>query len=273
MKGKKMKIYCVNANTMSNKLATVYDIVQKREMDIIMINEAGLNTRKAPTITGYTVFRTDHEHKNRVSLVYLRNMYTDVTLNIVGKEDKTVESEIIHLRVKGEPCCNIICVYLESNMNKEDAEKTHRILQNKVDAAAKVGEDVIVMGDCNAPMNPNTNSKVPAIQIIKDWEKSGKVIILNDKSRPTRVPTQKDHQANCVDLAMVTPGILARGVTFTLDETREWTPTKVEPTGEKAPNGDLIYEKTTPSDHMAMEAEIKVNIVMLIRLQQSRGMV
>ena len=34
----------------------------------------------------------------------------------------------------------------------------------------------------------------------------------------------------------------------------------MEPTGEKAPNGDLIYEKTTPSDHMAMEVEIKVNI-------------
>ena len=25
-------------------------------------------------------------------------------------------------------------------------------------------------------------------------------------------------------------------------------------------NGDLIYKKTTPSDHMAMEVEIKVNI-------------
>ena len=45
---KKMKIYCVNANTMSNKIATVFDIVQRREMDIVMINEAGLKTNKAP---------------------------------------------------------------------------------------------------------------------------------------------------------------------------------------------------------------------------------
>ena len=84
--------------------------------------------------------------------------------------------------------------------------------------------------------------------------------ILNDKTRPTRVPTQKDSQANCVDLTFVTPGITAKGVTFTLDEKRAWTPTKVAPTGKKAPNGDLIYQKTTPSDHMAMEVEIKVNI-------------
>ena len=78
MMDKKMKIYCVNANTMSNKIATVFDIVQRREMDIVMINEAGLKTNKAPTIVGYTVFRTDHEHKNRGSLLYLKNMYTNL---------------------------------------------------------------------------------------------------------------------------------------------------------------------------------------------------
>ena len=165
MMDKKMKIYCVNANTMTNKIATVFDIVQRREMDIVMINEAGLKTNKAPTIEGYTVFRTDHEHKNRGSLIYLKNMFTDVTLKIEDNEEKTVESEIIHLQVKGKPSCNIICVYLESGMNKEIAEKTHGILQRKVEACTKMGEDVIIMGDCNAPMNPGTNSTVPAINI------------------------------------------------------------------------------------------------------------
>ena len=80
------------------------------------------------------------------------------------------------------------------------------------------------MGDCNAPMNPGTKTKVPAIKIVEEWEKSGKVRTLNDKNRPTRVPTLKEAQANCVDLAFVTPGITAKGVTFTLDETRAWTP-------------------------------------------------
>ena len=157
-------------------------------------------------------------------------------------------SEIKHLQVKGRPACNIISVYLESGMNKEEAEKTHAILQRKVDTCTKNGEDVIIMGDCNAPMNPGTKTNVPAQKIIEEWEKSGKVRILNDKTRPTRVPTQKDSQANCVDLTFVTPGITAKGVTFTLDEKRAGTPTRVAPTGKKAPNGDLIYQKTTPSD-------------------------
>ena len=60
---KKMKIYSVNANTMTNKLATVYDIIQRRDMDIAMIIEAGLKTNKAPDIEGYTVYRTDHERQ------------------------------------------------------------------------------------------------------------------------------------------------------------------------------------------------------------------
>ena len=188
-------------------------------------------------------------------------MYTNVTLKIEDDDEKGVDSEIIHLRVKGEPSCNIISVYLSSGMTKEDAEKTHAILQRKVDICAAKGEDVIIMGDCNAPMNPGTFTKVPAQKIIEEWEKSGKVRILNDKTKPTRVPTQKKSQANCVDLTFVTPGITEKGVKFTLDETRAWTPARVAPTGKKAPNGGLICRKTTPSDHMAMEAEIHVNIV------------
>ena len=74
---KKMKIYSVNANIMTNKVATVFDIVQRREMDIVMISEAGLKANKAPAIEGYTVYRTDHERKNRGSIVYLKNMFTD----------------------------------------------------------------------------------------------------------------------------------------------------------------------------------------------------
>ena len=73
MMDKKMKIYCVNNNMMTNKIATVFDIVQRREMDIVMINEAGLKTNKAKIIEGYTVYRTDHENKNRGSIIYLKN--------------------------------------------------------------------------------------------------------------------------------------------------------------------------------------------------------
>ena len=261
MMNKKMKVYSVNADTMTNKLATVYDIIQRRDLDIAMISEAGLKTRKPPEIEGYTAFRTDHENKNRGSIVYIKNMFTKVTLRIEDPKEKDVDSEIIHLRVEGEPACNIISVYLKPGMDAEEAAETHAILHRKVDTCAAKGEDCIIMGDCNAPMNPDTRTKVAAQKIITDWEKSGKVRILNDKSKPTRVPTQENYQPNCVDLAFVTPGLTEKGIKFKLDESREWTPARVAPTGKKAKNGDLIYIKTTPSDHMALEAEIHANII------------
>ena len=139
-------------------------------------------------------------------------MFTKVTLRIEDPKEKDVDSEIIHLRVEGEPACNIISVYLKPGMDAEEAAETHAILHRKVDTCAAKGEDCIIMGDCNAPMNPDTRTKVAAQKIITDWEKSGKVRILNDKSKPTRVPTQENYQPNCVDLAFVPPGLTEKGI-------------------------------------------------------------
>ena len=43
---------------------------------------------------------------------------------------------------------------------------------------------------------------------------------------------------------------------------KDWTPTEIETTGMVESNGDLIYRKTKRSDHMAIKAEFKVNIVL-----------
>ena len=117
------------------------------------------------------------------------------------------------------------------------------------------------MGDMNAPVNPDTITESASQKIILDWEKSGKVVILNNKSKATRVPTQAKQQANCLDLGIATPGLAKKGIKFKLDEAREWTPAKAVPTGKKEKNGDLIYMRTSPSDHMAIKAEISINIV------------
>ena len=128
--------------------------------------------------------------------------------------------KIIHLRVDGDPACNIISVYLKPGMDADEAAETHAILHRKVDTCAATGEDCILMGDCNAPVNPDTNTNSAAQKIILDWEKSGKVIILNDKNKPTRVPTQANYQPNCLDLAIATPGLTEKGIKFKLDEAR-----------------------------------------------------
>ena len=88
----------------------------------------------------------------------MKEMYTKVTVRVEDPEEKDVDSEFIHLRVEGDPACNIISVYLKSGMNVGEAAKTHEILQRKVDTGAAMGEDCLLMGDMNAPVNPNTTT-------------------------------------------------------------------------------------------------------------------
>ena len=85
-------------------------------------------------------------------------------------------------------------------MNVDEATKTHEIMQIKVNKCVERAEECILMGDMNAPVNPDTITDTASQKFILDWEKSNKVVILNNKSKATRVPTQAKHQANCLDL-------------------------------------------------------------------------
>ena len=61
------------------------------------------------------------------------------------------------------------------------------------------------MQDMNAAVNPYCNTITPAANQMPTWEATGKVRILNDRSQPTRVPFAKTHQANCLNLVIITP--------------------------------------------------------------------
>ena len=75
MKGKNVKVYSVNANQLSGKFETVQDMAQRRNLDFIMISEAGLGKRKEPELSGYTAFRADHEYRTRGSVMYVKDIY------------------------------------------------------------------------------------------------------------------------------------------------------------------------------------------------------
>ena len=47
--------------------------------------------------------------------------------------------------------------------------------------------------------------KTYAAKTILEWEEEKKVIILNDKTVPARVPPKKGEKANTLDLSIVTP--------------------------------------------------------------------
>ena len=129
MMGKTVKVYAVNAATVTNKIDTVHDMIQRRDPDFVMISEAGLRDKKSPVIKGYTSFRTDHKNKNRGSIIYMKELFPKVALRVAETNEETVGSEFIHIRLQGEPSVHIISVYMESGITGEDARKTHEILE------------------------------------------------------------------------------------------------------------------------------------------------
>ena len=78
--GKTVKVYAVNAATVTNKMATVHDIIQRRYPDFVMISEVGQRKQKSPEVEGYTSFRTDHKNKKqRLNSVHERDVHQSGT--------------------------------------------------------------------------------------------------------------------------------------------------------------------------------------------------
>ena len=148
-------------------------------------------------LKGYTSFRADHKHKNRGLIVYMKDLYTPIALRVNEAEEDTVGSEFIHLRLEGSPSVNMISVYLEPGTSGDCA-----ILEDKVQRCVNNGEECLIMGDMNAAINENTKSRTAARKHILDWEETGKIKILNQRNKPTRVPRQTGYQANCIDLGL-----------------------------------------------------------------------
>ena len=110
---------------------------------------------------------------------YVRNSVHEHILRIPEEDE---ELEIVHLLLKYTiPNINIIGAYLDC---EKDIIKTKRIwskLTGRIEIALGRGEEVILMGDLNRPLQ----SSIPTFgtKILLDWEKTGQVKILNNKTR------------------------------------------------------------------------------------------
>ena len=186
-------------------------------------------------------------------MLYVRDEYTKRHLRVTEEEEKG--TEIIHVRMESIPPINIIGVYMDTNQTKAKAENTHNIITEKVQSRDIAGENCV--GDTNAAINRNFNKVTPATKLILDWENTGKVRILNNKSELTHVPYIKGQEENCIDFAF---GLEKDLKSFTLDTKCEWTPETAEWT-RKRKGEDKVYKRGKVSDHKAFKIVFELNIV------------
>ena len=127
---------------------------------------------------------------------------------------------------------NIFGVYQETGKPTEEVENAHTSIGKRVTECEERGQNVNLMGYFNAPLNVTEKPFIPATKKILEWEETGGIRILNDKQIPTRVSYRKGDTANCLDLMMITKGLVDRTKYYKFDVDREWTPARVERTGQ-----------------------------------------
>ena len=162
--------------------------------------------------------------------MYIRNDLYARTLRVYAPNEEKTGAEVIQMQIDTVPPTQIFGVYQETGIPAEAKEYAHNKLQKRVEKCTRAGQNVILMGDFNAPLNETARPFNVASRKILDWEETGEIRILNDKQIPTRVPRKGD-QANCLDLMMITAGLEKRTYNYKLDVNHGWSPAQAEQKG------------------------------------------
>ena len=87
-------------------------------------------------------------------------------------------------------------MYQETGKTDEDKAYAHQGLKQRVAKCKNEGQNVILMGDFNAPLNNTAKPFNLAARRILKWEETGDIRNLDDKQIPTIVPFRKEDKAN-----------------------------------------------------------------------------
>ena len=163
--------------------------------------------------------------------MYIRKDLYARTVRVYATNEEKTGAEVIQMQ-QGDtvPPAQIFRVYHETGKPAEAKKYAHNKFKKRVEKCTRAGQNVILMGDFNAPLNETARPFNVASRKILDWEETGEIRILNDKQIPTRVPRKGD-QANCLDLMMITAGLEKRTYNYELDVNHEWSPAQAEKKG------------------------------------------
>ena len=147
----------------------------KHNIDVIHITEASLKGQEPTGMAGYKAVKLQRKEHNRGSVIWVRESYLDRMIRVYDPEDDNNGSKVIHLLMDTIPPTNIIGVYQETGKPIEEVENGHRVLKKRVTECESKGQNFVLMGDFNAPLNVSEKPFITAARQILDWEESGEV--------------------------------------------------------------------------------------------------
>ena len=147
-----VKFYSCNSSRITNKMPILAHDVGKHKFDVIHISEAGLLKKDPTGMTGYKAVKLARKETNRGSVIWVRADLMDRMVRVYAPKEDDKGSEIIQLQMDTIPPTNIFGVYLETGKPDEEKEYAHQNLKQRVTECKNEGQNVILMGDFNAPL-------------------------------------------------------------------------------------------------------------------------
>ena len=174
----------------------------KRTIDVCIINE--VYSAVPPKIRGYTWFQARDDRPFRGTVIYVISKWAHLITKIPDLNDE-MDMELIHLRVNCLPTLNIIGAYLDTAPTVAHATLVQNRLEEKMESLTLKGEDCLLIGDLNRPMDKPT--ELQKTRLMQAWIDSGKVQMLNDPNIHTRIDPVTG-RGSTLDLAIINPSLM-----------------------------------------------------------------
>ena len=201
---KTITIIQININGLTTKIHELKYLADNTKIDIITIQDTKLKpTHRTPYLKDYTAIRTDRTYKNGGGLMtYIKNdiIFTELKTPHTTN-NKLTELQHIKIHLANHKHLNIFNIYIPPrDTTNPDHSNSQEDITNCMTHILNTN-NTILTGDFNAHHtlwhSPTTDNRGT---LIADLINSSNQIVLNTNT-PTRIPTNRNHQATSPDIS------------------------------------------------------------------------
>ena len=256
---KTFDIFHTNIRGLNSKKLSFKSIYERINPSVITINEVGLKKDKKLSLPGYYSY-----NKNRIAKIMggvataIKKDEAGFALKIAEGNDKSDEFIITRHAQFVNPI-NILNIYgmQEGRNSTNEIEDGWNTILEYIDKIEKSNEETIIIGDLNKLVGngefgvKGNNPKVSfGGHLIHKSLKDGKFILLNNSDKCsggpfTRIDPSNPNIKSCLDLCIISRGLLKFVVEMIIDDERKFTPHRA------------TSKKITYTDHFSLHIKFQ----------------
>ena len=219
-----------NISSIQNKRESLHETLLRENIHVAIVSE--MNTKKCPKLRGYRSFSHLVDKKFHGVSIFVSEYLAAGTLRIHDMSS----NELVHIRLDNvTPALNIVGLYMdvESRDSKENMAEKVNALKEMSDEIIARGEALVMIGDINRPsIVKEYDQMTPGTRMFADWIAEGSVVMVNDRSVPTRRDPATGSES-LLDVCLVSSNVCRNVTEFHVDSERKVTPYAKSKRGRK----------------------------------------